>query len=132
MDQTTYDIRRANWLEIIQQCQQRSANTTVKQWCLDQGISEKSYYYWQRKFRKEAAEQLSVPDVPDTEFKTPSVTFAEVPFSYTADPDKASESDTVVPVHPTAVFKWNNLTVAVTNDISDSLLSRIFREISHA
>ena len=75
---------------------------------------------------------MSVPDVPDAESKTPSVTFAEVPLSYTANPDEASGSDTVVPVHPTAVFKWNNLTVAVTNDISDSLLSRILREVSHA
>jgi len=52
MDQITHDIRRANWLNLIQQ---RPASTTIKQWCLDNGIREKSYYYWQRKFRKEMA-----------------------------------------------------------------------------
>lgn len=129
MDQTTHDIRRANWLEIIQQCQQRPANTTIKQWCLDQGISEKAYYYWLRKIRKEAAEQLAVPAAVS---KTSPVSFAELPFSYTDASMKSSEPDAILPVHPTAVFKCNNLTIAVTNDISDALLSRILREVSHA
>lgn len=54
--------------------------------------------------------------MPDAEFQRSSVAFAEVPFSYTADSEKTSGADTVLPVHPTAVFKRNSLTVAVTND----------------
>ena len=78
MDQITHDIRRANWLNLIQQ---RPASTTVKQWCLDNGIREKSYYYWQRKFRKEMAGQMEVPSaIPKNE----AVAFTEVPFSCTA------------------------------------------------
>ena len=53
MDQSTHDVRRNNWLNIIEQCQQRPENMTVKQWLADNGIKEKSYYYWLRKFRKE-------------------------------------------------------------------------------
>ena len=45
MDCITHDIRRFNWLEILKRSQQRTAHTTIKQWCLDNGISEKSYYY---------------------------------------------------------------------------------------
>ena len=89
MYQITHDVRRATWHNIIKQCQERPEHTTVKQWCFDNDISEKSYYYWLRKFRKEAAQQMTVP------------------------------------VHPTAFLKHKNLTIAVTNDISDSLLSRI-------
>ena len=62
MDQTTHNIRRANWQEIINQCQNRKSNTTVKQWCLDNAINEKSYYYWLRKFRREATGQMAVPN----------------------------------------------------------------------
>lgn len=54
MDQSTHDVRRANWLNIIAQCQGRPTDITAKQWLSDNGISEKAYYYWQRKFRKEA------------------------------------------------------------------------------
>lgn len=59
MDQSTHDVRRTNWLNIIEQCQQRPENMTVKQWLADNGIKEKSYYYWLRKFRKEAYEQIA-------------------------------------------------------------------------
>ena len=45
MDRITHDIRRSNWLEILNRSQQRPVHTTIKQWCLDNGISEKSYYY---------------------------------------------------------------------------------------
>lgn len=65
MDRITHDIRRSNWLEILNRSQQRPVHTTIKQWCLDNGISEKSYYYWQRKFRQEAAGQVSVPSATD-------------------------------------------------------------------
>ena len=61
MDRIAHDIRRSNWLEILKRSQQRPVHTTIKQWYLDNGISEKSYYYWQRKFRQEAGAQVSVP-----------------------------------------------------------------------
>lgn len=61
MVQKTHDIRRANWQKILKQCRQRPADTTIKQWCFDNGISDKSYYYWQRKFRREAAKHISIP-----------------------------------------------------------------------
>ena len=48
MDQSTHDVRRTNWLNIIEECQQRPENMTVKQWLADNGIKEKSYYYWLR------------------------------------------------------------------------------------
>ena len=54
MDQSIHDVRRSNWLNIVNECQQMPANMTVKQWLADNGIKEKSYYYWLRKSRKEA------------------------------------------------------------------------------
>ena len=46
MDITTHEIRSDTWKTIIQNCQSRPAGTTVKQWLDENGISEKSYYYW--------------------------------------------------------------------------------------
>ena len=57
MDQLTHTVRRSNWINIIQQCQDRPAGTTAKQWLAENGISEKSYYYWHRKIRREVCEQ---------------------------------------------------------------------------
>ena len=63
MDQTTHNVRRANWLAIITQCQERPEGISVKQWLSDNGVKEKAYYYWLRKFRKEAYEQMQPPAV---------------------------------------------------------------------
>ena len=61
MDQSTHDVRCTNWLNIIEQCQQRPENMTAKQWLANNGIKEKTYYYWLRKFRKEAYEKMQIP-----------------------------------------------------------------------
>lgn len=61
MDQLTHNVRRANWLNIMNQCQKRPANVTVRQWLKDNDINEKSYYYWLRKFRKESYDQMQLP-----------------------------------------------------------------------
>ena len=63
MDQTTHNVRCTNWLNIVNQCQERPANVSVRQWLADNEIKEKAYYYWLRKFRKEACGQMQIPAV---------------------------------------------------------------------
>ena len=47
--------RLEEWTQRITAC--RSSGTSVRQWCQGQGISEKTYYYWQRRIFKLAQEQ---------------------------------------------------------------------------
>ena len=63
MDQLTHTVRRSNWINIIRQCQDRPAGTTAKQWLAENDISEKSYYYWLRKIRREVCEQEEIQKV---------------------------------------------------------------------
>lgn len=79
MDQITHDVRSSQWLEIITQCQNRPEGTTAKQWMADNGISEKSYYYWLRKFRKQAYSQMTETSTALSSGK--EISFAEVPIS---------------------------------------------------
>lgn len=53
MDQITHEVRLANWKSIVEQCQTRPEGQTAKQWLREHGISEKNYYYWQRKVRQD-------------------------------------------------------------------------------
>ena len=46
MDQITHTVCRSNWINVIQQCQDRPAGITAKQWLAENDIFEKSYYYW--------------------------------------------------------------------------------------
>lgn len=132
MDQITHNVRSAQWLEIVTQCQNRPEGTTVKQWLSDNGIKEKAYYYWLRKFRKQAYAQMHLSS---TEVSVGSdISFAEVsiPDQRPTGILKATEETTVEAIRPVAVIKNTDITIALTNEVSDSLLSRILREVAHA
>ena len=127
MDQSTHDVRRENWLTIVNQCQSRPAAMSVKQWLAENGIKEKAYYYWLRKFRKEAYNQMPLPAAATTT----EVAFAEVtiPVPFAA-PDVTTEN--VPDASPAAVIEYSGLTIELSNNISEGLLSRLLQEVIHA
>ena len=126
MDQLTHTVRKSNWINIIQQCQDRPAGITAKQWLAENGISEKSYYYWLRKIRREVCEQECLPaaDGPS------EVSFVEVPIK--ASLDTAATQTIPSVLAPVAVIRSDSLTLEVSNDISESLLCRLLQEVFHA
>ena len=48
------EYRAQMWTELIQEC--KASGMTNKDFCIQRGISEKSFYYWQRKFREQVVE----------------------------------------------------------------------------
>lgn len=50
-----HEYRMEQWRQIIQDCQE--SGLSDKAYCEQQGISEKTYYYWLRKLRKLAMER---------------------------------------------------------------------------
>ncbi len=127
MDQSTHDVRRTNWLNIVNQCQSRPSGMSVKQWLAENDIKEKAYYYWLRKFRKEACKQMQLPEVATKA----EVTFAEVTIPVSAT-SSATTSQKTPYGSPAAVIKCNGLTIELSNDISEGLLSRLLQEVVHA
>lgn len=132
MDQITHDVRSSQWLEIITQCQIRPQGTTAKQWMADNGISEKSYYYWLRKFRKQAYSQMTETSTAISAGK--EISFAEVSISpkQSANVAAFTPESSVEVIRPVAVIKNANISIALTNEISEDLLSRILLEVGHA
>ena len=57
------EYRKQQWAQIILECQ--SSGLSNKEYCRQQGISEKTYYYWQRKLRSEAGE--GIPQIVEVE-----------------------------------------------------------------
>lgn len=128
MDQCTHEVRVEYWKGIIQACGQRPAGQSAKSWMDENGICEQSYYHWQRKFRQQAYEQMkenaaAVPAV------TPNadIAFVEIPCIQAAQPAPQIKDIPYVALIQTASAK-----IEITNDISDSVLSRILREVSNA
>lgn len=113
-------------INIIRQCQDRPAGTTAKQWLTENDISEKSYYYWLRKIRREVCEQEGLQEVTNSS----ALSFVEIPV-------KTALDTTPVPtvpaaMTPVAVIRSGRLTLELSNDISDSLLCRLLQEVLHA
>ena len=48
------EYRAQQWAMVVQEC--RSSGLTNREYCRQCGISEKSFYYWLRKFRGQMAE----------------------------------------------------------------------------
>ena len=56
------EYRAQQWAVLIQEC--KSSGMTNKDFCIQRGISEKSFYYWQRKFREQIVEVAAPQLVP--------------------------------------------------------------------
>jgi len=120
MDQMANEIRHSNWIRIIRECQDRPAGMTAKQWMADNGISDKSYYYWLHKLRKEASAQikhsLPVEQEPD------GVTFLELPAAMPAP----------LPAAQTAAVRIGGAEIVLSETISDEFLIRILKAAHYA
>lgn len=127
MDRITHQVRLANWTKIIEQCNNRPAGTTAKQWLSDNGISDKSYYYWLRKIRQEAyaSKGMELSAINSLQEQQQAVTFAEIPLlerqTSIADTFKAD-----------AVIHTGTMVIGISNTISDTLLSRLLEVAHHA
>ena len=49
--------RMSEWAQRVSEC--RSSGLTVRQWCEEHGINEKTYYYWQRRIWESMNESRS-------------------------------------------------------------------------
>ena len=80
MDKTTHDVRLANWKSIIERCQSRPQGQNAKQWLAANNVPEKQYYYWLRKLRATAYQEMnnSLPAVTNSTVPE-TVSFAEFP-----------------------------------------------------
>ena len=122
MDKTTHEVRLLQWQEIIQA--QLASGQNKREWCRENGISEKQFYYWQRRLRKELYASQAGALVSVTQDSSKSL--VEVPLF--------SESANTVAngFTPEAVIAVGNVTVGVTANISESLLMSIGKMIRHA
>lgn len=49
-------FRKEQWKNLILECQ--SSGMKVQDWCAQQNVTKHAYYYWLRKIREDACENL--------------------------------------------------------------------------
>ena len=130
MDRCTHEVRMQYWKDIISQCQARETGQSAKQWLKENGICEQTYYLWQRRIRQETYTQMKeqTETLPAVQADA-GITFTEIPLPTQERTlsDPAGQYPT-----PAAVIRTADMTIALSADISEALLTRILREVSHA
>lgn len=129
MDQCTRDVRAARWRNVLHCCQQRPDGQSVKQWLDENNILEQSYYYWQRKFRNEAYDQMNQPNLPSVQDTHSAVSFVEISAPVHQEVSTDCNSDAI---QTAAVIKTAVMSIAISNNISEHLLTKILQEVVHA
>ena len=61
------EYRQVQWAAAIQDC--KASGLTNKEYCIRHGLSEKSFYYWQKKLRTQIV--ASAPELVPLEMSSP-------------------------------------------------------------
>ena len=54
--QMATQVRLEHWGKVLRE--RKSSGLSIRRWCRENGINEKTYYYWQRKLRESVCESL--------------------------------------------------------------------------
>ncbi len=123
MDKTTHQVRFAQRTQIIEACNQRPSGMTAKQWLADNNISDKSYYYWQRRIRNKIANSTSVTSSNN------EITFADITNPSFSNSSEYHYADGFT---ADAIIKCGNSVIALSNSVSDTMLSKILEVVVYA
>lgn len=119
MDKITHKVRCEQWTSIIKECLASGMPKTT--WCREHGISDKSFFYWQRILREEAylttlEEHLNACC---QENPTPTTTdFIEIKMT-----DQASSSTS--PFKPDVVIRRGAVSIEISNTATEELLNKV-------
>ena len=118
MDKITHKVRCEQWTKIIKECLASGMSKTA--WCREHGISDKAFFYWQRRLREEAyistIESSSLPAVSVP--AESSVDFVELRLSEQSSGSSAT-------FRPDVIIRKDSFSLEISNTASAELLSRI-------
>ena len=116
MDKSTKLVRMQQWSEEIAACNQ--SGMKKGEWCRENGINLKTFYYHQRMVRQAAFNALSVPDEGSAE-----VCFVEVTPLRDSKPHIPPDKECAA----SAVIQLGLVRILLNEDISEALLQRLLK-----
>lgn len=127
MDKIAHEVRAQEWISIIQAW--RSSGLTKKQWCEENGVSLRQFFYWQKNIREELYTEMKkketgVVPVAPAESTALAPAFAEIKVTSVAERQDRQ-------FQPDAVIKVGDISIQLTNTASRELLERIGGTLLH-
>ena len=124
MDKITHEVRTRNWAQLIEAC--NSSGLTRAEWCRQNGVSLKSFYYRQKQLRQEA---FLLQDPPPAAVN--AVSFVELPMQELSTEEPCGQvSSAVFP--PAVVIRTGSVTVEISGRVSGKVLAFLGEVLAHA
>jgi len=137
MDRSAYEIRKKQWQQTISECINSGMNKT--EWCRQNGISLRSIYYWQKRFRDEAIMDQASSSLPAVGCREKPVASADTDntavFVDLTDKLRASVSVSDIPsvtFVPELMINRNGAQIYVCGSVQAHTLETVMKVIAHA
>lgn len=130
MDKITHEVRTQEWFCIIRTC--NASGLSKKQWCEENGVSVRKFFYWQKKIREDLYNGRTLQrnkeersrDCPCFSQHRPAPVFAEIKATTVAETQDSQ-------FQPVAVIKVGAISVQIANTATSELLERIGSTLLH-
>ena len=124
MDQQAAAIRYSHWEEIVLEANR--SGIPKREWCKQNGLSEKAFYYWQRKVRARVMASAELPPA----LPEPQHAFVELPFSSSASvTDRDSDS---LENPPELMLQVGDCRMFITGSVKETTLRTVLKVIRDA
>lgn len=121
MDKIAHAMRQEKWKAIIQECNNSGMNK--RDWLAAHNINPKTFYGWQRKLRMELGTELVLAQNNALTSMKSEPSFCQI-----TEPVVNTGRSTG---KPAAIISTGNMSIEVSEDISDDFLIRLMRAASN-
>ena len=135
MEAIAMTVREQGWLQTIQKAA-RSGQST-KDWCMQNGIAESTFYRWKQRLRERALAQLWPETAGITQARHPAAanvpTFARL--SYSDTPERVSDIQVQTHDRRPSTFlriRSGELTLELGAELCEEDLSKVLRAVRNA
>ena len=134
MDQTTKEIRTEQWRQIVLEA--NGTSLTKKEFCRQNGIKEKQFYYWQRKIRRQDAARFLTETSPAGDETRPvdsSCYSSFVALELSAPEEFPQDSSTLTSIfQPELMLQLNGVQLFVGETVHEATLQSVIRVLRNA
>lgn len=136
MDQQVHDIRIENWKHLIMEA--NTSSLTKREWCRQNSINPKTFYYWQRKLRQIEAEKVlssaALPEIPKSKVEPVPSAFVDLTHLYKEGTSPVRNQDTSMPsaFSPQLMLMDGQYRILIGDAVQEQTLVTLLRAIRNA
>ncbi len=135
MDHATTEIRTEQWRQIVLEA--NGSSLTKKEFCRQNGIKEKQFYYWQRKIRRQESSRLRL-EATLAPVESTSVVSSCSSSSFVTVNLPEPEDTSSIPLslsstfHPELMIQMNGVNLFVVSSVHEETLQSVIRVLRNA